>query len=196
MCHSFSILFWIPAIVLLAIGLILLLIVQGTMLPYSFFGRKSKGWIANLSETLATTFSTQLKANGPALIASITDKNTVERLRPFVETEIDKFLREKLPVQMPMISMFIGDKTINQLKGIFVGEVEVLFPMFIEQYATENLLNNECLVNKIANTIHSTLSDKLPYLILKKGIIVIILLTLIGILIGLLQYAFMERMMY
>ena len=196
MCHSFSILFWLPAIVLLLIGFILIILVQWTMLPYSFLGRKRKGWIETLSENLAATFSIQLKANGPALIATITDNNTVERLRPFVETEIDKFLREKLPAQMPMIAMFIGDKTINQLKGIFTGEIEILFPMFIEQYANENLLNNDTLNKKIATTIYGTLTDKLPLLILKKGMIAILLLGLIGLLIGLLQYGFMERTMH
>ena len=196
MCHSFSILFWLPAIVLLLIGFILIILVQWTMLHYSFLGRKRKGWIETLSENLAATFSIQLKANGPALIATITDNNTVERLRPFVETEIDKFLREKLPAQMPMIAMFIGDKTINQLKGIFTGEIEILFPMFIEQYANENLLNNDTLNKKIATTIYGTLTDKLPLLILKKGMIAILLLGLIGLLIGLLQYGFMERTMH
>src|SRR5690606_40462606 len=34
-----------------------------------------------------------------------------------------------------MISMFIGDKTIQSLKTIFIAEIEKLFPMVIGQFA-------------------------------------------------------------
>ena len=54
---------------------------------------------------------------------------------PLVEEQIDHFLRIKLGEQMPMISMFIGDKTIQQLKNIFMEELTTLFPNLINQYA-------------------------------------------------------------
>jgi hypothetical protein len=53
---------------------------------------------------------------------------------PMVESHIDHFLREKLSAEMPMISMFIGEKTIQQLKGIFIAEIQTLFPDMLSQY--------------------------------------------------------------
>ena len=53
-----------------------------------------------------------------------------------------------------MISMFIGDKTINTLKTVFMKEIEDLFPQVMQQFAGElkNDLNIEqMVVSKINN---------------------------------------------
>ncbi len=52
-----------------------------------------------------------------------------------------------------MLSMFIGDKTINQLKGAFLLELESLFPVIMNSYLSnlENDLNPKQLIaEKIA----------------------------------------------
>ena len=54
----------------------------------------------------------------------IANPDNVKKLMPLVEEHIDHFLRVKLAQQMPVISMFIGDKTINQLKQVFIVELE------------------------------------------------------------------------
>lgn len=64
----------------------------------------------------------------------LTHPDTIEKIMPFLEEEIDNFLRIKLPKQLPMISMFIGDNTIAQLKAIFVAELRTLFPQLISNY--------------------------------------------------------------
>ncbi|MBP7556719.1 MAG: hypothetical protein KA821_10665 [Chitinophagaceae bacterium] len=69
------------------------------------------------------------------LEARLTDPENFSRLKPTIEEHIDDFLRNKLKEQMPMISMFIGDKTVNTLKTIFIAEIEKLFPRVIGQYA-------------------------------------------------------------
>jgi uncharacterized membrane protein YheB (UPF0754 family) len=53
---------------------------------------------------------------------------------PLAEQHIDHFLRVKLGEKMPVLSMFIGDKTINQLKTVFMAELEELFPVIMQQY--------------------------------------------------------------
>lgn len=68
------------------------------------------------------------------LEAKITNPENIEKLMPVVEEHIDNFLRVKLAEQMPMISMFIGDKTINQLKGVFTAELKNLFPIIMQNY--------------------------------------------------------------
>jgi hypothetical protein len=35
---------------------------------------------------------------------------------------------------MPMIGMFIGEKTINELKAVFITELESLFPVIMKSY--------------------------------------------------------------
>lgn len=67
-----------------------------------------------------------MKTSDPALF---------ENIRPMVETHIDEFLRHKLKEQMPMVSMFIGDKTIQTLKTIFIKEIEELFPQVMNRFA-------------------------------------------------------------
>lgn len=64
----------------------------------------------------------------------ITHPDNVQQIMPLVEAHIDHFLRQKLSAEMPMISMFIGEKTIQQLKGIFIAEIQALFPDMISQY--------------------------------------------------------------
>jgi len=187
MCHSFWIIFLLPSIVLVSIGILFLMCVNATMFPYSWFGKKQTGWINNLANTIANKLSSQLSQSGSQIIEAITSNNAIEQIRPMVEEEVEKFLREKLPAQMPMISMFIGDRTINQLKGIFVTEVEVIFPMFIEKYASENILNNPILNNNIKDNIEQALITHVPAFINQKAFRFILVLLLTGCLIGLVQ---------
>ncbi len=57
-----------------------------------------------------------------------------QKIMPLMEEHIDTFLRVKLPKQMPMIGMFIGDKTINELKAVFITELKELFPVVMKNY--------------------------------------------------------------
>lgn len=66
----------------------------------------------------------------------VTDPENLNKLKPEIESHIDDFLRERLKDSFPMISMFVGDKTINQLKTAFLKELESLFPMLMNSYMT------------------------------------------------------------
>jgi len=90
----------------------------------------------------------------------ISDPKNVEKLKPMIETHVDNFLRIKLKEQMPMISMFVGDKTINTLKLVFMQEIENLFPQVMAQFAgnLKSELNVEqIVVSKINNISPSEL---------------------------------------
>ncbi len=69
-----------------------------------------------------------------AIKRKATHPDNVQQIMPLVEAHIDHFLRQKLSAEMPMISMFIGEKTIQQLKGVFIAEIQTLFPEMISQY--------------------------------------------------------------
>jgi uncharacterized membrane protein YheB (UPF0754 family) len=64
----------------------------------------------------------------------IADPENFQKIMPQVEQHLDDFLKVKLPRAMPVISMFIGDKTIAQLKSVFVAELELLFPEIMKTY--------------------------------------------------------------
>ena len=85
----------------------------------------------------------------------ITDPKNFKKIMPVVEEHIDDFLRNKLKKQMPIVGMFIGDKTINSLKSIFVAELENLFPEVMRNFASniQEELNIEKLVSEKLNSI-------------------------------------------
>jgi uncharacterized membrane protein YheB (UPF0754 family) len=124
------------------------------------------------------------------LAGTIGSAENLEKLMPMVETQIDQFLREKLAQEMPMISMFIGDKTIGKVKAVFMDELRSLFPKLMEQYATtlsEKLDIEKLVAEKVAalNTADLELALQQHW---KKPINRLYLMAiLIGFVMGLLQ---------
>ena len=59
-----------------------------------------------------------------------------------------------------MISLFIGDKTINQLKEVFMKELEELFPVIMKNYVA-NLKHDLDLERIVADKITNFSSDRL-----------------------------------
>lgn len=73
---------------------------------------------------------------GPeALGAIIANPAHFQKIMPVIEEQIDHFLRVKLKQSMPVVGMFVGDKTIGQLKTVFVTELESIFPTVMKNYA-------------------------------------------------------------
>jgi hypothetical protein len=69
---------------------------------------------------------------------SISSPEQIQKIMPLIEVHIDDFLNNKLSKEMPMISMFIGDKTIGKLKGTFLNEIEKMLPAVLSKF-TDNL---------------------------------------------------------
>lgn len=66
-----------------------------------------------------------------------------KNIQPLIESQIDNFLRHKLSKSMPMLSMFIGEKTINQMKSVFMKELEDIFPEVMGKYSDDVLSSAE-----------------------------------------------------
>lgn len=120
----------------------------------------------------------------------ITNPANVQKLMPLIEGHIERFLRVKLVQQMPVISMFIGDKTIIELKAAFTTELEELFPVIMENYM--NGLREELDLEKIViEKVTRFSSDKLEQILIgimsKEFRFVEIIGGVLGFLIGLLQ---------
>lgn len=122
--------------------------------------------------------------------SKITDPQNIKKLMPMVEKKIDDFLRIRLGDAFPIISMFIGDSTISQLKGIFMKELDELFPSMIKSYmkTLESSLDLEKIVtekvsgfssDKIENLLNQIMSSEFRFIEIIGGVL--------GFLIGILQ---------
>jgi uncharacterized membrane protein YheB (UPF0754 family) len=121
---------------------------------------------------------------------TITNPENVRRILPLAETHIDNFLRVKLKETMPMIAMFIGDKTINQLKEVFMKELEELFPVIMQNYVThlKNDLDLEkIVVDKISNFSSDKLETMLNQILTKEFRFVEVIGAALGFFIGVFQ---------
>jgi hypothetical protein len=65
----------------------------------------------------------------------LTEKDPFEAMKPVINVKLDDFFRHKLSAKLPMISMFIGEKTIEELKEVFMEELALLFPMLITEFS-------------------------------------------------------------
>ena len=90
----------------------------------------------------------------------ITNPDNLQQIMPLIEEHIDDFLRNRLKEEMPMISMFIGDKTITNLKAMFLKEIETLLPMVMKKYAA-NLKTELNLEQIITQKVAAFPADKL-----------------------------------
>jgi uncharacterized membrane protein YheB (UPF0754 family) len=121
---------------------------------------------------------------------TIANPANVQKMLPLVEEHIDNFLRNKLKESMPMIAMFIGDKTISQLKGVFMKELEELFPIIMKNYVAhlKNDLDLEkIVVDKIANFSSDRLESMLNQILTKEFRFVEVIGAALGFLIGVVQ---------
>jgi uncharacterized membrane protein YheB (UPF0754 family) len=120
----------------------------------------------------------------------ISDPSNLKKIMPMIENHVDDFLKNKLKEQMPFISMFIGSKTINSLKDVFMLEIEALFPQVMKQFAS-NMKSELDLENIVITKVASFSSDKLEeilYQIMAKEFrFVEIIGAVIGLIIGIVQ---------
>ncbi|MGE5108152.1 MAG: DUF445 domain-containing protein [Sphingobacteriales bacterium] len=120
----------------------------------------------------------------------ITSTDNLEKLKPEIEAHIDNFLRNKLKVVFPMLSMFIGEKTINQLKGAFLMELQSLFPVLMKSYMNKlqhDLDLEKIVVEKVANFSTEKLEDILDQITKKEFKFLEIIGAFFGFIIGMVQ---------
>lgn len=161
--------------------------------PVSIAGIKIQGIIpANqqlVAEKIGRLVSTELFSLD-TLEQKVTDPENFNKLKPEIETHIDSFLRVRLKETFPMLSMLIGDKTINQLKGAFLTELESLFPVLMKSYIT-NLQKEFDIEKQVSEKIAGfsiSKTEELVYKSAKKQLLKVQLLgAAIGFLTGLLH---------
>ncbi|MEP7372828.1 MAG: DUF445 domain-containing protein [Chitinophagaceae bacterium] len=163
--------------------------------PRKITGLTLQGVLPKYKQEIAVKFG-QIAAKEFSSFSGLEQKishpGSMEKIKPLIETHIDDFLRNKLTKQMPMIGMFIGDKTINTLKVIFMQEIETLFPQVMQQFAG-NLKNDLDIEQLVVSKISAVSSEKIESILhknlAKEFRMVAGLGVLIGLLIGLIQLA-------
>lgn len=122
----------------------------------------------------------------------ISSPENLKKIMPMIENHIDDFLRHKLSEQMPVLSMFIGDKTINSLKEVFMKELEILFPQVMKQYAANlktELDLEHIVIQKVSNFSSDKLEEILYQIMSREFRFVEIIGAVIGFIIGGVQVA-------
>jgi uncharacterized membrane protein YheB (UPF0754 family) len=125
--------------------------------------------------------------------AKVTSPENLQKLKPEIEKHIDIFLREKLTKVFPVVSMFIGDKTINQLKDAFLTELETLFPVLMKNYMNQlehDLDLEKIITEKVAGFSSEKLEDILDQITKKEFQFLEFVGGFFGLLIGLVQVLF------
>ena len=120
----------------------------------------------------------------------IADPANVQQLLPFIDAHIDNFLKVKLKESMPVVGMFIGEKTVNQLKTVFIEELTQLFPTLMEQYMgnlKEQLDLEKIVIEKVQGFSSEKLEEILQQIMSKEFRFVEIIGAILGFIIGLLQ---------
>ena len=120
----------------------------------------------------------------------ISNPENLKKIMPMIENHVDDFLRNRLSNEMPVISMFIGDKTIGKLKEAFMKEIELLFPPVMKQYALnlkDELDLEHIVIKKVAAFSSDKLEEVLYQIMSKEFRFVEIIGAVIGFIIGLVQ---------
>ena len=120
----------------------------------------------------------------------ISNPDNLKKIMPMIENHIDDFLRNRLTTEMPVISMFIGDKTITKLKESFMKEIEQLFPKVMKKYAAnlkDELDLEQIVIKKVAGFSSDKLEEVLYQIMSKEFRFVELIGAVIGFIIGLIQ---------
>lgn len=120
----------------------------------------------------------------------VTNPENLQKLRPEIEAHVDNFLHNKIKEVFPMLAMFIGEKTINQLKDAFLLELENLFPVLMKNYMGKlqhDLDLEKIVTEKVANFSSEKLEDILQQITKKEFQFLEFIGGFFGLLIGLVQ---------
>ena len=108
----------------------------GWILSGIFIGIALNKQRAALSGQLALFVSSKI-ISADLMLEKVAKPEHFLKLMPVIEDHIDEFLRNRLKTAIPMIGMLIGERTISQLKTVFMQELEVIFPEVLNKYVTD-----------------------------------------------------------
>ena len=124
------------------------------------------------------------------IAVQLKDPSKLKELNPIIEAHLDNFLKVKLQEKLPVISMFVGDNTMNKIKDGMMEEIESLLPEIITRY-TDSLSARIDIEKIVTEKVSKFSSDKLEEILVsimsKEFRFVEILGGVLGFMIGLFQ---------
>lgn len=118
------------------------------------------------------------------------DPQQLQNLRPVIETHLDNFLHVKLKEKMPVISMFVGEGTLQKIKDGMLEEIDSLLPEIITRYTdslSQKIDIEKMVTDKVANYSSDKLEEILQSVMKKEFWFLEMVAAVLGFLIGLLQ---------
>ena len=161
--------------------------------PRLLFGIKMQGFFPKNQQFIAKSISALVSKEIFSLAelnSKITSPSSIEKVIPFIDEKVDHFLRVKLTEKMPMISMFIGDATMAELKSVFMEELQELFPELMQHYTSgvfADIQLEKLVESKILNIQSSQIEQTFKLLFADKLKAFVLISTAFGFIIGLLQ---------
>ncbi len=161
--------------------------------PVNIFGYKLQGVFPKRQKQFANSLGELVSKellSFDDIAGKVTNPENIKAVLPLVEAKIEHFLKHKLSDAMPMLSMFIGDKTIDKIKTVFMEEIEQLFPEMMNQYMTKmqsDLDLEKIVVDKVNGFSSEKLEEILQKIMNKEFRFVEIIGGFLGLLIGIVQ---------
>lgn len=124
------------------------------------------------------------------IATKLNNPETVALAMPFIESHIDNFIKVKLKEEIPLLSMFITDKTMAGIKQGIVGEIEELFPALITQMTgslQKDLDIEKIVIDKVQGFSSDKLEEILNAIMSKEFRFVEIIGAVLGFVIGFVQ---------
>jgi uncharacterized membrane protein YheB (UPF0754 family) len=120
----------------------------------------------------------------------ISNPAMIDKAMPHIEHKLDTFIKDKLSEHLPLVSMFIGNDTINKVKGSILEELRASIPGMIDKVSDglqEELNIEKIVTEKVSNFSSDKLEEILVSIMSKEFRFVEIIGAVLGFVIGLLQ---------
>lgn len=152
---------------------------------HGIFPSRKKVLDGKLSRIIATEFLSMQD-----LEQKFVSPDSFQKILPSIEAHLDNFLQVKLPKAMPFLGMFVGEKTINQLKELFMQELAELFPVVMKNYIgrlQQEIDLEDVLYRRLAAIPPERLESVVNELLAREWRLIKIFGAVTGLVIGLIQ---------
>jgi len=124
------------------------------------------------------------------IAAHLKDPEMLKGLNPVIEQHLDNFLQIKLKEKLPIISMFVGDGTMQKIKEGMLEEIALLLPEIINRYTDDLSVRidiEKMVTEKVTNFSSDKLEEILQSVMKKEFRFLEIIGGVLGFAIGLIQ---------
>ncbi len=147
--------------------------------------KRKNEWTIKLGKLVSAEFQ-----NSFDIEKKISDPEQLLKVMPLIEKHVEEFLQVKLKEEIPMLSMFVGDKTMLSVKKIFMQEIKILFPEIMKELASnfkKNLDLETIVVQKLQEASRGDFQKRIGETLQKEQKLAAILGITIGFIIGVIE---------